>query len=238
MRKSKLKPAWQIETEIYIPRIHKAIDVLSRGTLKSTELPAGPFEAQLSEEQHMLYSLAMFSRSGVIVVDQLLDNIGLLWSEGRMVGIGGLVRFALEYWAAIHFGRKISENYFSDGNIEIATQKTAKLTHSGKTPVKLPWGRFTTNPAYSVATFLQLLEKSHPHTKEDYDFLSEATHPNFLQNFYFIMASRTYDNFSNDTFKKHAHGLLENVVVAIERIAAGLSEDVEASIRSILPRLP
>jgi hypothetical protein len=233
-----MKQLWQIETKPYVPRISVALDRLGRAEKSTKKLPTAPFSVEPTREQHTAYSLVSFARSGAIVVDQLIDNAGLLWSEGRMVGISSLIRFALEYWAAVHFGRKILETYLTDKNIEEAMSKTARLTTSGKTPVRLLWGGLTENKAYSVMSFIDVLSKTHPNAKDDYDFLSEASHPNFLQNFYFIMASRVYDNFSNEVFKKHAHEVMERTIVALERVAEGISVDSEELIDLALPLLP
>ena len=180
----------------------------------------------------------MFARSGVVAVDQLFDNVGLLWSEGRMVGVSGLIRFSLEYWAAVHFGYCILDAMKSGTDIDEVGRKTARLTFSAKTPVKLPWGGTTTNLAYNVLTFIDNLNKSEPLARPMYDFLCEASHPNFLQNSYFIMASRRYSNFSNESFKTHAHELLEKCVGTMEMTAAGISKNLMQVNGLTLPMMP
>jgi hypothetical protein len=165
-----------------------------------------------------------------MVVDQLFDNVGLLWSEGRMVGVTSLVRFALEYWAALHFGRNIIEQFAADHDLNKAAPKAERLTFSGKTPVALPWGGHTPNPAYDVLTFVEKLSKSHATALDDYNFLSEGSHPSFLQNTYFIMASKKYENYSNDAFKRHAHEILERTVNIMEKSSHGLLIDVETTL--------
>ncbi len=232
-----MKGTWQTETKPYIPRITKALHRLSISEAALKKIPVGPFEIQLSTELEFAYSLALFTQSGVIVVDQLFDNVRLLWSEGRMVGLSGLVRLSVEYWGAIYFGQKIIKTYLDDKDLEKAISKTARLTFSAKTPVKLPWGGVTKNEAYSVMTFIDALSAEHPDTRQSYDFLCEASHPNFLQNTYFTMASRVYDNYRNEAFKTHAHELLDRTIAILETTADGIATDAERTLELTTPFL-
>jgi hypothetical protein len=231
------RPVWQIETEIYAPRIGKALDLLVSPLAECRKLPMAPFSREPSMEEQLVYSIALFTWNGAIVADQLIDNIGLLWSQGRMVGVSGLARFAVEYWAAVYFGKKILTDYVDDKNLEEAVRKGARLTFSAKTPVRLWLGGETANPAYSVMTFIDRLSAVRPDIKASYDFLSEASHPNFVQNTYFVIASRVYDNFSNDAFKAYAHEILERTVSIIETVAEGLAGDVIEIVNIALPIL-
>jgi hypothetical protein len=229
------RPPWQVDTEVYVPRIGKALDLLASPLAKCRQLPTAPFSHKPSIEEHLVYSIALFAQNGAIVADQLIDNIGLLWSQGRMVGVSGLARFAVEYWAAVYFGKKILSDYMADKNLEEAVRKGARLTFGAKTPVRLWWGGETANPAYSVMTFIDRLSAVRPDIKASYDFLSEASHPNFVQNMYFVIASHVYDNFSNDTFKAYAHEILERTVSIIETVAGGLAADVMEIVTMALP---
>lgn len=228
---------WQIETAPYIPRISTAIQLLGPACKEFNRIPPGPFSSSLSLEQHIAYSLAMFSRSGLTVVEQLFDNVGLLWSQGRMIGISGMVRFSVEYWGAVAFGKEILMSYTVDKNIESAYRRTARLVYSAKTPVRLPWGGRTENVAYSVMNFIDALTVERPSIRDDYNFLSEASHPNFFQNFYFLMASKTHDNFSNNSFKAHAHEILERTILVMEKVSDGLTADATCICEVAIPLL-
>ena len=232
------KPIWQTETEIYLPRISKTHAFFGEVDLLLKNLPKAPFLESPTREQQVAYSLVRFGQNGTTVVRQLIDNVAMQWKEGRLVGVCGPVRFGLEYWAAIHFGRQILLQYQKFGNIEQAEHKTARLTFSGKTPVKLPWGGTTEHKAYSVMTFINTIQKSHPEVRDDYNFLSEATHPNFLQNTYYLMASREHENFSNEKFKTYAHEILEQTIAILERVASGVASESLELARIALPLLP
>jgi hypothetical protein len=216
---------WQVETEPYVPRIAEVVRVLAAANKELKPFPIAPFPTLPTAEQRIAFALALFARSSLTIVEQLFDNVRLLWSQGRMVGISGMVRFSLEYWGAVVFGKRILTTYTADKNLENAAYKTSRLTYSAKTPVKLPWGGVTEQEAYSVMTFIDKLAAEHPDIRADYDLLSEASHPNLIQNTFFVLASKTYDNFSNEAFKAHAHELLERTIVTMEKVAAGLTPD-------------
>jgi hypothetical protein len=170
------RPLWQIETEIYVPRIGKALDLLASPLAECRKLPTAPFSHEPSIEEQLVYSIALFAQNGAMVADQLIDNIGLLWSQGRMVGVSGLARFAVEYWAAVYFGKKILTDYMADKNLEEAVRKGARLTFSAKTPVRLWWGGATANPAYSVMTFIDHLSAVRPDIKASLAMISFRRH--------------------------------------------------------------
>jgi hypothetical protein len=152
-----------------------------------------------------------------------------------MVGISGLVRFSLEYWAAIFFGLRIIRTYLRDADLEEAARETGRLTLSAKTPVKLPWGGETVNVAYSIMTFIDALARERPQVMDHNTFLSEASHPNFLRNTYFITASKEYDNFSNEAFRTHAHELLDHTVTIVKEVVGGTLEHANETVRLASP---
>jgi len=229
---------WEIETGKYIPRRAALADHFVAEQRKLEPLPLGPFSTPFTLEDWVAFQLATFAWHGVGVVDHLFDNVRFLWREGRMVGVSGLVRFSVEYWAAIYFGLRIIRTYLQDNNLEEALRKTSRLTQSCKTPVRLPWGGETVDVAYSVSTFVDALSKERSKVRDHYDFLSEASHPNFLQNMYFMMAGRVHDNFSNETFRVYAHEILDKTVTTLEEAVLGTLTHAGETVRLALPLCP
>jgi hypothetical protein len=200
-----------------------------------------PVETPPSEIQQIVWHMGIFGNAALRAIDQLLDNAGLLWSEGRMVGVSLPIRMSLEIWGAAVFGRNILQTFIADGDIERIWNATARLTVGARTPVMLPHGVMSDAPAYSVMNFIDALERETPKARATYEFLCEACHPNMIQNFYFLMASKTYDNFSNETFKAHAHELLEKTASAIEMITSGFvntSKEIAQACDAALAREP
>ena len=229
---------WEIETGKYIPRMAALADHFIAEQRKLERLPPAPFSTPLTLEHRVAVDLASFAQHGVAAVDQLFDNVRFLWREGRMVGVSGLVRFSVEYWAAIYFGLRIIRTYLQDNNLEEAARKTSRLTQSGKTPVRLPWDGETVDVAYNVKTFVDALAKERSKVSDHYNFLSQASHPNFLQNTYFMMASKVHDNFSNETFRVYAHEILDKTVTILEEAVLGTLMHAGETVRLALPLCP
>lgn len=102
-----------------------------------------------------------------------------------------------------------------------------RLIAGSRSPVKLPWGGETHAKSYSVMKFIQHLEKCEPGTEQMYNFLCESCHPSYFQQSYFWMAGIEDDNWTNDVFREHAHALLEQLILAGERAALGLTKATE-----------
>ncbi|OBQ83545.1 hypothetical protein [Mesorhizobium sp. WSM3873] len=216
---------WQIETAPYVPRIGAACDELQ--PLLDRKL--GPPMERLGEESTPKQAIALqamlFGRNAVVVVDQLLDNTGLLWSQGRMVGVSGLIRFALEYWAALHYAKRTLLDLTKDGDIEKAAERCSRLLTGSRTPIALYWGGTTVLPSVNVLTMIDKLNEAHSGARGVYEYLCEASHPSFVQNLHFIIASRTYDKHQFEEIKKVSVDVLERTVSAVEFIAKGFAGD-------------
>lgn len=222
------KKRWQVETDRYVPRISAAMDLLDKAQGALATVPRAPLDREPKRKQQVALQMMIFNLGVIRATDQLYDTFGLLWSEGRFVGVSLPIRLAMEFWGALFFGQKVLADFATDGDIERAVERCARLTTGARTPVRLPQGGFTEAPPYSVMEFIRRLDARSGDALATYEFLCEACHPNFLQNFYFFLASQTYDNWANDVFREHTHTLLERTIVAAETIAAGLVDDTKA----------
>jgi hypothetical protein len=223
-----MKKPWQVETERYIPRLSSCLRELDKTAAFLKVLPTAPLDFKPTPEQQVTLQLVFFCVGAVKCVDQLIDNTGELWSQGRMVGVSAFVRLSLEFWGTVTFARLILENYAQTKDIDKAAEECNRLTVNSRTPITLPWGEKSDTAAYSVMKFIDVLEKRDVGIRGEYEFLCEASHPNVMQNFYFLMASKVYDNFENAVFKKHAHELLDRTTTVAERVTKGLAIDIAA----------
>lgn len=71
---------------------------------------------------------------------------------------------------------------------------------------------------------LKVLEGLRPETRDDYCFLSEATHPNQLQQQWLVMAGERGNNWSNPKFATYAEGWLTHLLDIVELSMAGIIE--------------
>jgi hypothetical protein len=231
---------WEINTSRYVERIGNLADVLDDtlttvGRLRITQWGDDHIPPVRT---HLLIQLALFVSGSAQTIDQLVDHTGRLWADGRMVGVSPLVRLVFEYWGAIVFANDIAMKLLQDGgDIDAVTERCVRLTSGSRSPVRLPWGDMTTARAYSVMEFVRRLADDQPDALQRYDFLCEASHPSFFQHFYFVMASKRYDNWSNEVFAAHAHELLEKTVSSLELAIAGVRAEAAAFVDAVLPVL-
>lgn len=216
---------WQIETTPYVPRIGAALDVIRPILNSKIGSLIATLHAEATPKQSVALQAMLFGQNAVVVVDQLLDNTGLLWSQGRMVGVSGLIRFALEYWSALHYAKRTLLDLEKDDDVEKAQERCNRLLAGSRTPIALPWGGTTSVASINVLTMIDRLNEAYSGARDLYDYLCEGSHPSFAQNLHFIMASRTYDKHQFEEIKKVSVGVLERTASAVEFIAKGFATD-------------
>jgi hypothetical protein len=91
------KEPWQVETEGYIPRINAARRVLAEAREPLRVVPPAPLSFEPTREQQLAIQLMIFNLGAIRATEQLYDTFGLLWSEGRFVGISMPIRLAMEF---------------------------------------------------------------------------------------------------------------------------------------------
>ena len=146
---------WQVETEGYLPRISAALDVVKGAWKPLANVPPGPLDFKPTREQQLAIQLMIFNLGAVRAVEQLYDTFGLLWSQGRFVGISMPVRLAMEFWGAVRFGSVILLDFREDGDLERAVERCARLSTGARSPVRLPQGGFTEAPSYNLYVALK-----------------------------------------------------------------------------------
>ena len=148
------------------------------------------------------------------------------WLSGQFVVVPLNARFVLETWGAIHFARLTLERLVHEGDVEREEERTNRLTFGARSPVQLPWGGVTDTQSFNVLEFIRGLKDERSDAEELYNFLSEASHPNMIQNFYFQMAGPPISNWNNEKFKQHGHSLLNKALEAFEASTRGMEQDV------------
>jgi hypothetical protein len=222
---------WGEETGIYLKRLDAAAEVSEElnaiykkywpGCFFSTSDPSDSASIAL---QLGVYASNIYSTS--LRVSMEIPN---QWRKGIFVLVPMSVRFIIENWGAIHFARQTLDRLITHNDVEREKNRVKRLLFGSKNfPVRLPFiGEATaTNESFSVMCFIKSLSDVSPKSIEDYNFLSEASHPNFIQSYYFQLAGPPLPNWSNDNYKKHGHQLLERTVQAIEQAACGIQTDM------------
>ncbi|MCI0564276.1 MAG: hypothetical protein MN733_37865, partial [Nitrososphaera sp.] len=221
--------SWRVETTPYLQRLGTIISVAPEveGALK--KYWPGYFWI---DDQVLPPAANVAGRLGIYAVNTLTLGTRVLvivlqqWIEGTFFLVPLNARFAFECWGGIHFARLTLMRLIKEGNIEREDERARRLSLGSRIEVSLPWGGVSEEKSYNVLDWIDSLKDTCKDARELYDFLSEASHPNFLQNGYFQLASPPLSNWRNEKFKKHGHQLLQKTATAIEAASKGMQSDV------------
>jgi hypothetical protein len=132
-------------------------------------------------------------------------------------------RFVYESWGAIHYAKALLESADIEKTKGFAN---SLLTGTYKAKVHLPWGSQATEQSPNVMEYIRLLQDVEPSAVKIYNFLSSASHPNTIQNSYFVNMGPPISGWENLLFKSHAHELLDMVLSARERSHSAMQTEV------------
>lgn len=225
---------WRTETDIYLPRIKASTEITEElhdsfnkywpGCFSSTPNPSDSTSVAL---QLAVYTSSIFSSSMRVSLE-----IPCQWEKGLFILIPISTRYVIECCGAIHFSRKILDRLIKDQNIEEEKIRINKLIYGSRidknSKVQIPFigSGFTEIQSTNVMTFIDSLKNTSPELIEDYNFLCEASHPNFIQSMYYQLAGPPSHNWSNDAYKTTGHQILERTVQAFERARILIQADI------------
>ena len=234
MKKPTNDGSWCDETGIYLQRLDAAAAVSEElhasyktywpGCFFSTADPSDGASVAL---QLGVYASNIFTTS--LHVSMELPN---QWRKGLFVLVPMSSRFVIESWGAIHFARITLDRLIKEKDVEREKSRVKRLTFGSRldkhSKVELPFvsGGVTDSQSFNVMNFIDSLSDVSKESIENYNFLSEASHPNFLQSSYFQLAGPPLANWGNDRYKTHGHQLLERTVQSIERATSGIQTDM------------
>jgi hypothetical protein len=231
--------SWRDETSGYLPRIRAANEISIElresfnkywpGCFFSTNNPTVGASVAI---RLGVYANNIFSTS--LQVSQEIDN---QWNNGLFVIVPMSSRFVIESWGAIHFARTTLDRLLKDGDVEREEKRVKRLTFGSRSDkqseIKLPFGGVTDNQSFNVMNFIDSLADVSKEAIENYNFFSEASHPNFVQSSYFQLAGPPLPNWTNDCYKNHGHKLLERKVLAIEQATSGIQSDMAHILKEV-----
>lgn len=188
-------------------------------------LPPMPLSYAPSNNGLVGLTLALHNRGVLQIANEMVLAIEVLWNAKLITAMALPARLLLELWASAAFGADLatrlgdpaghSETFDRAVELLLGTRHEAPLAWSGE-PSKIEGVR--------VKNMLKVLEAHRPETRDDYAFLSEASHPNQLQQTYLFMAGARGDNWSNATFAAYAEGWLSRLLDIVELSMAGILE--------------
>lgn len=222
------KDTWREETARYKLRLDAAVAVDAAATNALSSYWPGVFwpESQPPPEAAIASRLATYAVNLFAMACQVRSIVRDQWLAGLFLVVPLNTRFVLEAWGAIHFARLTLDRLVQEGDLKREEQRTNRLTFGARSQVRLPWGGIADMQSFNVLEFVRGLTDVRPDAEELYNFLSEASHPNMIQNFYFQMAGPPISNWDNQAFNNHGHSLLNRTLEAFEASARGMEQDV------------
>jgi len=153
------------------------------------------------------------------------------WVSGFFAVVPLTTRFVFETWGAVHFARLTLARLIQEGDLDREEDRTNHLTFGSRSEVHLPWSGVASGRSFNVLDFIRNVADARPDAEDPYNFLSEASHPNFLQNAYFQMAEPPISNWDKELFKGLAHNLLTKTLDAYATSTRGMETDVVFMLR-------
>jgi len=220
--------SWHEEISQYLPRLEAAGMVGSRvrnaqhlywpGVFWPDSPPSRPASIAV---RLGIYSVGLFSIARLV-----RSAVREHWLAGLFVIVPLTTRFLFEIWGALHFAQVTLSALLQGGDLAPLERRAMRLMLGSRSHVLLPWGQASEESSFNVAEFVRTLRDVCPDAEDLYAFLSEASHPSFVQNTYFQMAGPPAPNWRNARFREHAHALLNKTLEIVEIASEGTEDDL------------
>lgn len=222
------KESWKDETRIY----HSRFENISTVSPKVAETIKNNYPGKYWDISDKDEKASVVSRIVIYAVNGFSYSLGLRpiieqqFKQGQFMIVPLNIRFFFEMWGGLHYAKSLLEKIIKKENVEVEINKVNKLLSGARSEVMLPWGELATESSIHVMDFVRSIEKEYEGAEELYNFLCEASHPNFIQNGYFQMAGPPVSNWDNKKFKKHGHTLLEKTISIYELAVTSSESDI------------
>jgi len=222
------KESWREETKIYHSRLERASSLSSEvGDTIKNKYPGKYWSSQPDDETtSVAIKIVIYAVTGFSYSLALRPIIEQQFKSGQFMIVPLNVRFFFEMWGGVHYAKSLLEKLSGKESVESEFKKVNKLLMGARSEVMLPWGGLATEPSIHIMDFIRSIEKDYKGSEELYNFLCEASHPNFVQNTYFQMAGPPVSNWDNVKFNEHGHKLLEKTLASYELAAYGSERDI------------
>lgn len=227
---------WNRAVKRYTSRVVALDEILSELRQSLEDVPSAPLEFQPSEAASLSYQLCIYVCGSYRSAHELTKSLLTLWSNGNYLSATLCIRHLMEIWgASAYVNRQLLQKWHRTGDIESATAKVRKLLSGSRSGVSLPWGDDSNIKPIHVMDFIREAEDACPGAMKTYEFLCDGCHPSFNQNTYLLFAGAEYDNWSNKTFEKYAHGILNRSLSAAEQALRGIAINGVDALEAALP---
>lgn len=187
-------------------------------------LPGAPLLYPLSEANTLRYQVCLYAISVARSATEIGEGAQRAWFGGQFLAASVLIRVLLELWGAIEYAEQHILRKIEEPNLAVAKARATKLlvgSNSGAT--HNPAVRAEVPPV-NVMEFVRSAEVASPGIIEEYKFLCDAAHPTFMPGSHLLFAGAIYDNWTNETFAKSMHPVLDRTLKAAETSLAGIEK--------------
>ena len=222
---------WDYHTQKFNTRV-RSLPESARHFFKdeASRLPGGPFDRPLSPDGGIKYHFCNYVFGATRSLIELTEATKLLWFSGRFISASVSIRQLIELWGGVEYARVVLDKYEKTKDLETATKKMNALLGGSNAPV--PWRPdLPLIKPINVMDFVRAADAVDPGIFKLYEFLCDASHPSIMQHMILLFAGPEYDNWSNETFAKHADDVLDRTLDAGERSVRGIyraGEDIFA----------
>jgi hypothetical protein len=171
-------------------------------------------------------NLRMFGGVTAFVAVQSAQTICDLWESGNFILVPLNTRFLLESWARVHYAINVINKLDSTRDIDKAEERVGRLTFGTRSEINLPWGGKSSEvKSIHINDCLLALNDVYPDYQDDYDFLSESSHPSFFENMYFMLAGPPLANWKNRSYQQTMKPKLDRCFQILETCIVGIVQD-------------
>lgn len=225
---------WKTETSRYNDRlqvIKKWTPIENRSILSN--FPDIPLEYKPCIEEMEAIRATLYITNQAAFAQESTKAFGLLWDKGLFNTIFLSARLIYEIWGSVHYTHNCIKEM--NDNFEVTKSKIMRLIMGSRSNVELPWYGTSSVKSIHIMDFIRSLNDVCPEAEENYNFLCEACHPNFIRQFNLYAMGPNIDNWDNKKFNNQAHKLLNQTLFIIETAHAGIALDIKESLELTIP---
>jgi len=228
---------WNRETVGYRDRIGALHEILNTLGPVFSRIPRAPLDFQPTKVGALKYQLCLLVIGTARSAQELLSSISLLAVTGSFLSASVCTRLLIELVGQLAFAdQRVLQRLGSPNELEAATERLKRLLHGSKVSVPERDG-IPDVAVINVMEFVRAAEAVVPGMQKSYDFLCDASHPNFTQHGYLLFAGSEYDNWRNPAFAGAAREILDKTVAAAEQAIVGIVECATQIVEKCLPQI-
>jgi hypothetical protein len=176
--------------------------------------------------------LSLYVTNQATVATELSEAFVLLWNNGLFNAVTLPIRMIYEIWGSVHYAHNIFKGM--NDNFEVTQSKTTRLITGSRSNIELPWGGTSNITSVHILDFIRSLNDICPEAEENYNYLCEACHPNFIRHAELQIMGPKINNWDNKNFQKNAHKLVNQTLFIMETALIGLTLDINESLELAL----